>query len=457
MFLLTSVLMAACCGITYLCMVRFAPYVYSHDVAEAEELACELALCLDGCMKEEAAFYVKEMGEILAGQTEDEFVFHIFQNSGEELELHNLNAGTGKRAKDFENVKKTDSYLFMLYGSTEEYILFASQNTEKESQVVEALHKALPILGILIFLLSVMAAFFYTWYMTRPIKKISSISRQMADLNFGGLCPVRRTDEIGILFDSLNELSTRLSITLMELQEANQRLQEDIDRERQLERQRLEFFSAASHELKTPITIVKGQLEGMLYQVGRYKDRETYLAGSLEVVNTLEKMVQELLTISRLDAPGYHCKKSDFNFSRLVDERLAAYEDLFMQKELTLEKFISPDLSVFGDMRLLEKALDNLLGNAASYSPEGGRVLVKLWKETEAVNLAVENTGTHIPKEDLPKLFEAFYRVDPSRSRQTGGSGLGLYIVKTVLDLHGAKIEITNTGQGVMALVQFSQ
>ena len=113
-------------------------------------------------------------------------------------------------------------------------------------------------------------------------------------------------------------------------------------------------------------------------------------------------MVQELLTISRLDTPGYICKKSYLNLSNLIIDRVTAFEDLFMQKDLT-----------------------------------------------------VENTGAHIPDEAIPKLFEPFYRVDQSRNRQTGGTGLGLYIVKTIFDLHGAKIEIANTIQGVIVSIQF--
>lgn len=192
----------------------------------------------------------------------------------------------------------------------------------------------------------------------------------------------------------------------------------------------------------------------VVFQVGRYKDRETYLAESLAATDTLEKMVQELLTISRLDTPGYVCKKSGFDFSNLINECLSACEDLFMQRELTVERFISPDVSVSGDIRLLQKVLDNLLGNAAAYSPAGNRVLVKLWENDNKANLTIENTGVHIPDGDIPKLFEAFYRVDQSRNRRTGGTGLGLYIVKTILDLHGAEIKIENTSQGVMISVQ---
>lgn len=291
--------------------------------------------------------------------------------------------------------------------------------------------------------------------MTMPIKKISRISKQMAALDFSGLCTVLRTDEIGVLADSLNDLSGKLSSALSELQSANQKLQADIDMERQLECQRVEFFSAASHELKTPITIIKGQLQGMLYQVGRYKDRETYLAQSLEVTDNLEKMVQELLTISRLDTPGYAFNPSHIHLDELIQGRLAANEDLFMQRELTVEKDISPEVCVSGDLQLLQKVVDNLLGNAAAYSPAGERTTVKLWQTAEKVNLTIENTGVYIPDRDIPKLFEAFYRVDQSRNRQTGGTGLGLYIVKTILDLHGAAIKIENTTQGVKVSVQF--
>ena len=441
-FMITAVLMAVCCSITYFCITQFSPYIYTHDFSTIDEELPYFVEDISHFTKEEALFVIEDYCNQIVEKNDDEFVFRIFQSNSEEL-------------KQFNNNDTSQWCRLTFTDSTEEYIVFFSKNTEKESQVVEALQKAIPVLSVVIIVVSAIVAFFYTIYMTTPIKKISRISKQMAALDFSGLCTVQRTDEIGDLADSLNDLSRKLSSALSELQSANQKLQADIDMERQLERQRVEFFSAASHELKTPITIIKGQLQGMLYQVGRYKDRETYLAQSLEVTDNLEKMVQELLTISRLDTPGYAFNPSPIHFDKLIQDRLIANEDLFMQRELTVEKDISPEVCISGDLQLLQKVVDNLLGNAAAYSPAGERIMVNVWQADEKAHLTIENTGVHIPDEDIPKLFEAFYRVDQSRNRQTGGTGLGLYIVKTILDLHGAAIKIENTAQGVKVSVQF--
>ncbi len=442
-FMITAVLMAICCSITYFCITQFAPYIYTHDFSAIDEEMPFLVEELSHNIKEEeVVFVLEDYASRIVEENDDEFVFNILPSDSEELRQFNKN--------------DTSSWCQLTFvDSQKEYIVFFSKNTEKESQVAEALQKAIPVLSVVIIAVSIVAAFFYTVYMTTPIKRISRISKQMAALDFSGLCAVRRTDEIGILADSLNDLSGKLSSALLELQSANKQLQADIDKERELERQRMDFFSAASHELKTPITIIKGQLQGMFYQVGRYRDRDTYIAESLAVTDTLEKMVQELLTISRFDTAGYVCNKNEFDLSTLINKCLSAHEDLFMQRELTVEISISPMVFVLGDMRLLQKALDNLLGNAATYSPAGNHIFVNLWQNNNKAKLTIENTGVHIPDGDIPKLFEAFYRVEQSRNRQTGGTGLGLYIVKTILDMHGAEIKIENTSKGVIVLVQF--
>lgn len=454
-FLLTLLLIMACCFVTYSFLSWAVPNFYKYDM---EDLELEFTL-MPELISEEG----KENGHLLM-ETIDadiqeryagEFALHLFLSDGREVSLHTMDKPTGGQITDFDNTEKSKAYTIAFADGDGDYTLLLTRNTAKRTQMEEALQKTLLPLCAVILACSVITASFYSWYMTAPIKKVSKLSKQMADMDFSGFCSPGRTDEIGVLSDSLNTLSRKLETALSELREANQKLQADIDMERQLERRRVEFFSAASHELKTPITIIKGQLQGMLYQVGRYKDRETYLAQSLEVTDNLEKMVQELLTISRLDTPGYAFNPLHIHFDKLIQDRLTANEDLFMQRELTVEKDISPEVCISGDLQLLKKVLDNLLGNAAAYSPPGERIAVKAWQTAEKTHLTIENTGVHIPDGDIPKLFEAFYRVEQSRNRQTGGTGLGLYIVKTILDLHGAAIKIENTAQGVMASVQF--
>jgi two-component system sensor histidine kinase VanS len=447
--------MAFCCGITYFFILHFAPYIYSYTPSDVEWFADELAQELSMTDKGETAIYFSIANDTLTGDYNNEYLFHLFNSDGEEVSLTDTATATGKQIDDYNPKETSAHYTVSFIGEERPYTLLLAKNTDKESQAVEALHKALPALTIVIVAISVLAAVFYAWYMTAPIKKISKMSKQMANMDFGSLCPVERTDEIGVLSDSLNTLSSNLSAALTELKDANQKLQADIDKERELELQRIKFFSAASHELKTPITIIKGQLQGMLCGVGRYKDRETYLAQSLEVTNSLEKMVQELLTVSRIEAPQYSCVKTHFDFTQFLRQRLAAFDDLFVQKELSVAINLLPGIYIDGDIGLLQKVVDNLLGNAATYSPPGNSVRVDLRQAEEKVYLTIENMGVHIPEDDISKLFEPFYRVEQSRNRQTGGSGLGLYIVKTIINLHNAEISVQNTDDGVAIKVIF--
>ena len=454
-FLLTLLLIAVCCFTTYSFILQAAPKNYQYDIEDAEIELSFLPDDLSRVEKEDAYIWLEGMSELMGELFENEFELHFFQSDGQEVSLHDINQLVGGQITDFNKVEKSKTYTTSFSDSDLLYTLLLTRNDAKHTQTEETIQRTLPVLCLVVLLGSIVSAFFYSWYMTAPIKKVSKLSKQMADMDFSGFCSSGRTDEIGILSDSLNTLSRKLEIALSELREANQKLQADIDMERQLEHQRVEFFSAASHELKTPITIIKGQLQGMLYQVGRYKDRETYLAQSLEVTDNLEKMVQELLTISRLDTTGYAFNPSHIHLDKLIYDRLTVHEDLFMQRELSVEKDISPEVCISGDLQLLQKVVDNLLGNAAAYSPAGERITVKVWQAAEKAHLTIENTGVYIPDGDISKLFEAFYRVEQSRNRQTGGTGLGLYIVKTILDLHGAAIKIENTAQGVMASVQF--
>lgn len=383
---------------------------------------------------------------------------------GEDLELYLFNSAGAKvygREAIQSNLKldsianRTKIYLFTFEGSSEEYSFFFMDSTQAVNQALKAINQVFPYLIITIFIISILAAFICSKYITLPILKVSKASQKMMELDFSCLKKSKRTDELGTVYNNLSSLAHRLSLTLNELENANEQLKEDIKKEQQLERQKTEFFSAVSHELKTPITIAKGQLQGMICNVGRYKDRDTYLVKSLEVINNLETMVQELLTISRMDVSGYVCRREPFELTLQIKQCLTAQEDIFIQKDIELSFDLHESVIYYGDQQLLKQVFDNLIRNALNYSPSGNQINVFLKQNNEKIDFFIENTGAHIETEELSRLFEAFYRPDQSRNRETGGSGLGLYIVKRILDLHKTHYSLKNSKDGVVFHIEF--
>ena len=234
-----------------------------------------------------------------------------------------------------------------------------------------------------------------------------------------------------------------------------------MEQEREQEQRRMAFFAAASHELKTPVTILKGQIEGMEQKVGVYKDRDKYLARAGKVIATLQNMVQEILMISKMEAWDFSIEKKQMDFAELIRIQLAELNEFFEQKGMKLEVFLPDRCSCMADPGMLETVVKNILVNAVRYSPEGENMGVNLFERQEKACgskavLEVENTGVWIPEQDLPRLFDAFYRVDSSRNRKMGGSGLGLYIVREILEQHQAEYELKNTTKGVLFRLELS-
>ena len=207
----------------------------------------------------------------------------------------------------------------------------------------------------------------------------------------------------------------------------------------------MEFFTAVSHELKTPIAIIKGQLEGMIYQVGEYKDRDTYLRRCLKTTNDMEALVKEILSAARMGGSDFHLERTDLDISQMLRKVCQQFRGRMEDKQIELRMDIQPGYHYQGDRRLMEKVFTNVIGNAVTYSPVGAVITVTQKDEV----FSVENTGVHIAEEDLERIFTPFYRVDKSRNRNSGGSGLGLYITKTILDHHEIVYNMVNTKNGV--------
>ena len=322
------------------------------------------------------------------------------------------------------------------------YALYVTPHLEEENLAVRALIQMAPWLLLVLLVLSLLCAFIYSRYITRPIVRLSGIAKKMSELDFNWKCNEQRRDEIGTLGHSLDQMSQRLSAALEELEAANRALRA--------------FFSAASHELKTPVTILKGQLSGMLEGIDVYQDRDKYLLRSLQVTGRMEHLIQEMLSISRMETGAATVKQESLELSALIERQLDFVKELIEHRGQRLAIQLNPEITVTGDASLLGKAIGNLLSNAILYSPDGAEIRVWCGIRRDKPAFTIENTGVHIQDDALPHLFEAFYRDEDSRNRSTGGSGLGLYLVRMILEKHHASCTIENTEDGVRATVQFS-
>ena len=340
-------------------------------------------------------------------------------------------------------------------GQEDSYTLYVTPRMEAENLAVRALAQMAPWILLVLLVFSLLCALVYSRYITRPIVRLSGIAGKMAQLDFQWESGEKRRDEIGRLGRSLDQMARKLSAALTDLEGANRALRGEVERERELDRQRMAFFNAASHELKTPVTILKGQLSGMLEGVGVYQDRDKYLLRSLQTTGRMENLIGEMLAISRMESGAAALRQETVDLSALTAERLQQDGELFRQREQELVSALTPRVLVTGDPSLLGRAVGNLLSNAALYSPQRARIRVWCGFRDGRPALTVENTGARIPEEALPHLFEAFYRTENSRNRSTGGSGLGLYLVKMILDRHGAECAIENTKDGVKVTAQF--
>ena len=349
-------------------------------------------------------------------------------------------------ATNEEGTTQTISSGVTFIDSNENYILSLSVSEGTVNQIMVTFLKITPAILLLIFLISIISAQIISRVITKPVIDISYISKKLTKLDMTWRCNTSRTDEIGILANNLDTMAKRLNETLNELTVANKQLQKDIEKEKEREKLQTEFFRAVSHELKTPLTIIKGELEGMICEVGEYKDKKKYLKHSLKVANEMENLIKEILSIAMMKDENFKLNIKNLNFTNIIKKAYRKYQGIAEDKGIEIITDIQDDYEFTGDERLLENAISNVVGNAVIYSPKNEKVFIDFNDKV----MKIENTGIHIEKEDLKQLFNPFFRVDKARSRNTGGSGLGLYITKTIFDYHNISYKVENTKRGVL-------
>ncbi|MGL4760901.1 MAG: ATP-binding protein [Sarcina sp.] len=307
--------------------------------------------------------------------------------------------------------------------------------TQPISQITRVMLIFMPIIIAITIVISIVSSYLYSKAVTKPLLKINDIAKSMAKLDFSKKLEIDSADELSELAVSLNEMSSSLELSINELEESNKKLLSDIEKERVAERKRREFIGTISHELKSPITIVSGQLEGMIYNIGAFKDRDKYLQKSYDVMQDMKDLVGEILELNKYESEAFKVEMEKINLSTMVKESIDKKAFYIREKNIEILTNIDDNVFVYADMKLIKKVLDNIIGNAIKYSEDYSCVNIDLFKG-EKVKFEVSNSGENISKEDLEKIFSPFYRLEKSRNRKTGGSGLGLYIVKNILDKH---------------------
>lgn len=310
-------------------------------------------------------------------------------------------------------------------------ILFSPLN-ELEGVLAQA-RKAVWLSGSLLLLLAFVVVYFVSHRLTRPVVRVSKAAQAMAcgedvpDLAEGG------NDELAMLVESFNQLKNKL---------------------KKAEKMRRELIAGVSHELRSPLAAIRGFVQGMLDDVIPPRERPKYLALVLRETNRLTAMTNDLLEMARLESGSIILKKDKFDLCGVVRETAELFSAQARAKNFEIKLCgCQEELLLSADADRVRQVIGNLLSNAVEFTPAGGSVGINVFKGKNTVTFEVWDTGTGISAQDLPFVFEKFYRVEKFREATTAGTGLGLAIVKSIVELHGGRIVLESDGKGTVARV----
>ena len=303
-------------------------------------------------------------------------------------------------------------------------------------------------IGLMVFGTSFMLLFSNIF--AAPIKRMSKAAKRMSELDFDVKIPVTSNDEIGELGNSMNEMSEKLEQTISELKAANIELQRDIAERRKIDDMRKEFLSHVSHELKTPIALIQGYAEGLQEGVNDDPEsRQFYCDVIVDEAAKMNNMVKKLLTLNQLEFGNDVVTMERFEITALVKNYIQSAAILTKQNDITVRMEEYPPIYAWADEFKIEEVFMNFFSNAVNHC-EGEKIIdVKMEQKDGRVRVSVFNTGKPIPEDSIGHIWEKFYKVDKARTREYGGSGVGLSIVKAIMDSMNQPYGVINYTNGV--------
>ncbi len=339
--------------------------------------------------------------------------------------------------------------LFASDSSNASFVLIRT-NVESMKDSVKIANSFLLYAGILVTLTALVFMFFASGRIVRPIRQLSDIAKRMSGLDFTTKYDVRYNDEIGELGASINHLSEKLEETISDLKSANNRLQSDIEEKKQADEIRKEFLSNVTHELKTPIALISGYAEGLKDCINDdAESKDFYCDVIIDEAGKMNTMVKKLLTLNQIEFGNQVVELKRFDICEVIRSVLNSSNLLIRNKGAKLLVNAKGPMNVWADEYMIEEVFTNYLTNALNHCENEMIVDVKAEQLDGKVRISVFNTGKPIPEEDIDKIWIKFYKVDKARTREYGGSGIGLSIVKAIMEAHNKGYGVINHANGV--------
>lgn len=347
--------------------------------------------------------------------------------------------------------EKTQTEFIEMWGVLSNGNLFLIRTAlENIRYSVEIANRFLMYVGMVAVFLGSVVIYYISKKVTEPILELARISKRMTNLDFDAKYNGESHNEIALLGDHINQLSDTLKKTISELKTANNELQRDIDKKNQIDEMRKEFLSNVSHELKTPIALIQGYAEGLME--GIYDDEESknfYCEVICDEAAKMNTMVKSLLNLNELEFGNNNANLELINIVDLLVNTIQSMEILLMQNQITLIMEQYEPIPIWGDYYKIEEVFRNYMSNAIHHASGAKEIKVTLIQAERTIRISVFNTGESIPQECVPYLWDKFYKIDKARTREYGGSGVGLSIVKASMESLNQKYGVQNYQNGV--------
>ena len=347
--------------------------------------------------------------------------------------------------------RSNSEYIDLIGTLSNEDIILIRSPLESIQVSVDISNRFLAYIGIIALFITAVVIWFVSGKIAKPVMELADISKKMASLDFDAKYRGKAHNEIAVLGENINKLSDSLESTISELKTANNELQKDIEHKTEIDEMRKEFLSNVSHELKTPIAIIQGYAEGLSDGVndGDPESQKYYSDVIVDEAKKMNTMVQKLLSLNQLEFGENVATMERFDILALIKAVVESSQILMEAKDIDITYSQGRPLYVWGDEFMVEEVVTNYLSNAINHCSGEKKIDIKVEEKDGTVRTTVFNTGDPIPEESIDKIWTKFYKVDKARTRAYGGSGIGLCIVKAIMESMNQNYGVKNYDNGV--------